>query len=81
LTDLEEIQASINNTAFDKTKSKRKKDGVFYTPEYITHYIVENTLGKLCDEKKLALFGSGTLVQCHFLKPNPLAKSDDPHKP
>ena len=31
---------------------KRKKDGVFYTPEYITKYIVENTIGKLCEEKR-----------------------------
>lgn len=52
LTDLEEIQANIDNTDFDKTKSKRKKDGVFYTPEYITKYIVENTLGKMCKEKR-----------------------------
>jgi len=62
LTDLEELQANINNTNFDKTKSKRKKDGVFYTPQYITNYIVQNTLGKLCEEKKKELFGSGTLV-------------------
>ncbi|HQR74165.1 MAG TPA: TaqI-like C-terminal specificity domain-containing protein [Sulfurovum sp.] len=55
LTDLEEMNASINDTAFDKKKSKRKKDGVFYTPEYITRYIVENTLGKLCAEKKTEL--------------------------
>ena len=52
LTDLEELQANIENTDFDKTKSKRKKDGVFYTPEYITKYIVENTLGKMCLEKR-----------------------------
>lgn len=52
LTDLEEIQANINNIDFDKTKSKRKKDGVFYTPEYITKYIVDNTLGKMCNEKR-----------------------------
>lgn len=52
LTDLEEIQASIEHTDFDKTKSKRKKDGVFYTPEYITKYIVDNTLGKLCIDKR-----------------------------
>ena len=52
LTDLEELNASINDTEFDKKKSKRKKDGVFYTPEYITRYIVENTLGKLCSDKK-----------------------------
>jgi len=52
LTDLEEIQSNIDNTDFDKTKSKRKKDGEFYTPEYITKYIVENTLGKMCREKR-----------------------------
>lgn len=32
--------------------SKRKKDGVFYTPEYITKYIVENTIARLCEEKR-----------------------------
>ncbi|WP_164699292.1 type IIL restriction-modification enzyme MmeI [Aliarcobacter skirrowii] len=52
LTDLEELQANIDNVNFDKTKSKRKKDGVFYTPEYITRYIVENTLGVMCSEKR-----------------------------
>ncbi|NCD11318.1 MAG: restriction endonuclease subunit M [Epsilonproteobacteria bacterium] len=55
LSDLEELNASINNITFDKKNSKRKKDGVFYTPEYITRYIVENTLGKLCEEQKEAL--------------------------
>lgn len=39
----------------NKKVSKRKKDGVFYTPEYITKYIVENTLGKLCEDKKSEL--------------------------
>src|SRR5574344_2927713 len=63
LTDLEELQANIDNVNFDKTKSKRKKDGVFYTPEYITRYIVENTLGKMCLEKREELqIGSETLV-------------------
>jgi hypothetical protein len=36
-------------------KSKRKKDGVFYTPKYITKYIVENTVGTLCKNKKAEL--------------------------
>jgi type I restriction-modification system DNA methylase subunit len=35
--------------------SKRKKDGIFYTPKYITKYIVENTVGKLCGEKRAEL--------------------------
>jgi len=52
LTDLEELQANIENTNFDKKKTKRKKDGIFYTPTYITKYIVDNTLGELCFNKK-----------------------------
>ena len=52
LNEMEEIKARIEGKAVDKSKTKRKKDGVFYTPKYITKYIVENTVGKLCDEKK-----------------------------
>lgn len=55
LNELDEIKAQLEGTDIDKTKTKRKKDGVFYTPKYITKYIVENTIGKLCEEKKLAL--------------------------
>ncbi len=55
LNEIEEITAEIEGTATDKTKSKRKKDGVFYTPKYITQYIVENTIGKLCKEKRKEL--------------------------
>ncbi|MBL0702681.1 MAG: N-6 DNA methylase, partial [Sulfurospirillum sp.] len=63
LTDLEEINASINEVKFDSKKSKRKKDGVFYTPKYITSYIVQNTLGKLCIDKREELqIGSETIV-------------------
>ena len=52
LSEIEEIQNEITGIETDKTSSKRKKDGVFYTPSYITKYIVENTVGKLCQEKK-----------------------------
>ena len=55
LSEIEEITAEIEGTATDKTKSKRKKDGVFYTPKYITQYIVENTIGTLCTEKRKIL--------------------------
>lgn len=40
------------NSSSENKVSKRKKDGVFYTPAYITKYIVENTVGKLCEQKK-----------------------------
>ena len=55
LNDIEELKARIDNDSFDESKSKRKKDGVFYTPEYITKYIVDNTLGALCEVKKVGL--------------------------
>lgn len=69
LTEIEEIQEDIRNQDIENSTkeiedrnqelgnrvSKRKKDGVFYTPAYITKYIVENTIGKLCDNKKTEL--------------------------
>ena len=55
LNELDEVKAQLEGTAIDKSTTKRKKDGVFYTPKYITKYIVENTVGKLCEEKKTAL--------------------------
>ncbi|WP_282019111.1 Eco57I restriction-modification methylase domain-containing protein [Salegentibacter mishustinae] len=55
LNEIESVNAEIEGADFDKQKSKRKKDGVFYTPKYITKYIVENTVGKLCNEKKSEL--------------------------
>ncbi len=55
LSEIEEVEASLKGEVADKTKGKRKKDGVFYTPKYITKYIVENTVGKLCTEKKAEL--------------------------
>jgi len=56
LKELEEMSAKIaGNTADAKAKTKRKKDGIFYTPKYITQYIVENTLGTLCAEKRQQL--------------------------
>jgi len=52
LTEIEEITNAINTNTEIQTLGKRKKDGVFYTPRYITNYIVENTIGKLCTDKK-----------------------------
>ncbi len=64
LTEIEEFESVLLNNGLKpivKThepiaeKSKRKKDGVFYTPKYITKYIVENTVGTLCKNKKAEL--------------------------
>ena len=55
MNDIDEIQAEIRGLSTEQTKTKRKKDGVFYTPKYITKYIIDNTVGKLCEEKKSSL--------------------------
>lgn len=55
LNELDEIKAQLEGQEIDKSKTKRKKDGVFYTPKYITKYIVDNTVGKLCTDKKAEL--------------------------
>ena len=54
LSEIEEVTQQINSGGAPQT-SKRKQDGVFYTPQYITKYIVENTVGRLCSEKKQQL--------------------------
>ncbi|MCG2417945.1 N-6 DNA methylase [Aequorivita sp. F47161] len=55
LNEIDEITAQLEGKTIDRADTKRKKDGVFYTPKYITKYIVENTIGKLCEEKKAEL--------------------------
>lgn len=57
ISDLEEIKTKVQtSTALAaleppvKTVSKRKKEGVFYTPDYIVRYIVDNTLGACLHE-------------------------------
>ncbi|WP_160167677.1 Eco57I restriction-modification methylase domain-containing protein [Methylomonas sp. MK1] len=45
ITDLEIMEAEAAGTASLMKLSKRKTDGVYYTPEWVTAYIVEETLG------------------------------------
>ena len=40
ISDLEELRADIRGETLDRKQGKRKKEGVFYTPEYVTRYIV-----------------------------------------
>lgn len=55
LAEIENVQAKLRGEQIDKQKTKRKKEGIYYTPKYITKYIVENTVGKLCQEKRTEL--------------------------
>ena len=56
ISDVEQIKREIagEDTASD-SKGKQKDDGIFYTPYYVTRYIVEQTVGAYLNEKKEAL--------------------------
>ena len=60
ISDLEEIKQKVNKT--EEKQSKRKKDGIFYTPDYIVDYIIKNSLGKYLEEKEQKI------LQKHKLK-------------
>ncbi|MEX5265964.1 Eco57I restriction-modification methylase domain-containing protein [Kocuria sp. CPCC 205231] len=70
ITDLEEIRSKVQSKVEadgqpadaldelvrrDKITGKRKSEGVYYTPDYIVRYIVDNTLGTFLKDKEQAL--------------------------
>ncbi len=55
ISEIEQVKAEIEGEQTDKNRSRRKKEGIFYTPKYITKYIVDNTVGTLCNKKKIEL--------------------------
>ncbi len=62
ITDLEALKREIHNdeNLFEKPLpepkvGKRKKEGIFYTPDYIVRYIVDNTLGEYLRRQEDAL--------------------------
>lgn len=54
ISDLEEIKSKVqeNNNLDIIHQSRRKKDGIFYTPDYIVRYIVDNSLGAYLREEE-----------------------------
>ncbi|MCL4386460.1 MAG: N-6 DNA methylase [Cyanobacteria bacterium] len=55
ISDIEEMKAGINELETAKKEGKRKKEGIYYTPEYITKYIVEQAVGGWLQDKKATL--------------------------
>lgn len=55
ISDIEDLKKELNGEEFDKKKGKRKKEGIFYTPKYITKYIVENSIKNWLDDKRKEL--------------------------
>ncbi len=51
IADVEQIKKEINSEV-SYGKGKQKDDGIFYTPYYVTRYIVEQTVGAFLNNKK-----------------------------
>jgi len=55
ITDLEKLRNELDGLAkplgAEKHKTRRKKEGAFYTPAFITRYIIEQALGGVLDER------------------------------
>ncbi|MDZ4683791.1 MAG: N-6 DNA methylase [Planctomycetaceae bacterium] len=55
ITDLErlrnELEGRVEPLPKDKLKTRRKKEGAFYTPAFITRYIVEQALGSVLRDR------------------------------
>lgn len=46
ISDIEELKAKTSGeTTANNSATKRKKDGIFYTPPYVTRFIVEQSIG------------------------------------
>ena len=55
ITDLEQLRNELDGLVpaqgKERHKTRRKKEGAFYTPRFITRYIVEQTLGAVLTER------------------------------
>ncbi|MGB7440251.1 MAG: DNA methyltransferase [Coleofasciculaceae cyanobacterium] len=45
VTDLEQLEADYAGEDYDRKKGQRKSQGIFYTPAFVTQYMVELALG------------------------------------
>lgn len=57
ITDIEDIKHSLDPDSVPTTDvdSKRKTDGIFYTPPFVTRHIVEQAVGKWLADRKAEL--------------------------
>lgn len=58
ITDLEELRAQAQGTPLVEKGGKRKREGVVYTPDRITRFIVEETIGSYLAERFEQLWAS-----------------------
>jgi hypothetical protein len=62
VSDIEKMRAEAQGEAPPKT-TKRKRDGVVYTPGFITRFIVEETIGKTLSERFTGTLNAHGIVE------------------
>ena len=71
ITDLEALRAGIQGETAERDRSRRRRDGIFYTPERITRFIAARTLGGWLGER---------FVDCEARhrtgRPGPMSRED-----
>ena len=50
ISDIENFKAELLGRQTDDNTSRRKKEGIFYTPEFITKYLIEDVVGRFLAE-------------------------------
>ena len=55
ITDLEELKSESTGQPFNEKQGKRKRQGVYYTPAFITEYMVSRALGGYLREQEQRL--------------------------
>ncbi len=55
ITDLEELTAAAEDEDFDDRLSRRRTEGVYYTPSYVTRHMIEETVGQILATRKAEL--------------------------
>jgi hypothetical protein len=73
ITDLEYIRAEIRGEGDDRQRSRRKRDGIFYTPNLITRFMVARTIGGWLAERHAQIE-----ARHRTGKPGPLANETRP---
>ena len=52
ISDLEQFKAEIKGTGAERRRGKQKADGIYYTPNYVTEYIVKQTIGRWLADRR-----------------------------
>ncbi len=68
INDIEEFQSSLG-TEHSSIPSKRKKDGVYYTPDYITRYMVKEAVGGWLDDRRKEIYTALKIADLPELSP------------